>query len=209
MDKNPNPGMDLKPTSSTDRLLLPLLEATNELEINCAIEEIVLRQAGAVMRSAIRRKLHDCFGPCATGEQRQDTEDIYCEAVVSLIETLREYAARCQDKAIENLRGYAAMIAYHACDQYLRAKHPARFRLHARIRHVVQRHSAFATWSTAQGKLCGLAEWQPSGRRNLRHVILDPESARARLWPEQTLDRPESSACPRSAVPGCGWTCQF
>src|SRR5690242_9789988 len=92
---HPISDIDGRPHTSgaQDLLLLPLLQAPDEAGVERALENLLLNQTGAAMRQAIRRKLYDRFGPSASEQQRQDAEDVYSEALASLIQKLRQCAA--------------------------------------------------------------------------------------------------------------------
>src|SRR5205085_193399 len=85
--------------------------------------------------------------------------------MLKLIRRLRELSSNLTEQAIENFRGYVAVMAYHACDGYLRKKYPRRHSLKNQLRYVLTHHEGFAVWESAGGVwLCGFARWRDGQR---------------------------------------------
>ena len=57
--------------------------------------------------------------------------------MVQLTGRLEALRARPDERPIANLAGYVAVMAYHACDHYVRRKRPARWRLKNRLRYAL------------------------------------------------------------------------
>lgn len=94
----------------------------------------------------------------------QDREDVCGEVIVELLRRLRALREGENAIPIESFSGYVAASAQHACDEYLRHKHPQRRRLKTRLRYLLSTEPGFAVWEgpVAAGKdwLCGLKTWQ-------------------------------------------------
>jgi DNA-directed RNA polymerase specialized sigma24 family protein len=121
-----------------------------------------------------------------------DAEDVRSEVMVQLAGRLEALRAR-PDEPIANLAGYVAVVAYHACDHYVRRKRPARFRLKNRLRYALTHAPALALWEEEGEWHAGLAEWRgkapmgiPDRLEMLRHG--PRAAAAAALAPRATLE---------------------
>lgn len=94
-------------------------------------------------------------------ESRADAEDVCADAILNLIQRLQRYKEENDRHPIEDFSAYAAVTAHHACDQYLRRKNPAVWRLRNRVRYVLEHNPKFAVWRNSQGVwVCGLVTWK-------------------------------------------------
>ncbi len=129
-----------------------------------ASEKLLQELIGAtrpIIENIVRRRL-----VFYSASEIQDREDVCGEVIVELLRRL--HALRVDENAvpIESFSGYVAASAQHACDEYLRHKHPQRRRLKTRLRYLLSTEARFAVWEhPAAGNdwLCGLKAWQLQG----------------------------------------------
>jgi hypothetical protein len=161
-----------------DPRLVPFLNATAPATSDTLLEGLISEVAEAVINPIIRRKLHDCFDLAGPADWGADAADVRGEVVLNLVKKLRECKAHPEDNVVSDLRGYAAVAAYHACAQYLRRKYPKRTALESKLRHVLKNDDQFAIWETAGDWLCGFAEWQrassPHVSNRIQELIAEP-----------------------------------
>jgi RNA polymerase sigma factor (sigma-70 family) len=144
----------------TDTLLLPFLHEMDEAGAERQLAELISKHADPIIKEIIRFKLRVSLKPGSHDRFSQDAEDTYAEALVQVIEELREFKAR-QNRSINNFRSYVATITYHSCYEYLRRKYPRRSHLKDRLRYLFNHHQSFAIWENNQGgMLCGFAVWK-------------------------------------------------
>ncbi|MEP6635074.1 MAG: hypothetical protein ABJB97_00010 [Acidobacteriota bacterium] len=147
-------------TRGSDVALQPFLLAPDEAEAERLLARLLSDHAEPIIKGIIKRKVSvSSSGSSPTGSE--DAEDMYSDALVQLLARLQR-ARACPDvNAINDFRGYVAVITYNACNQRLRRKYPERWRLKNRLRYLLTRQQDFALWETAGAEwLCGLALWQ-------------------------------------------------
>ncbi len=111
--------------------------------------ELLAARAEPIVRKVVFRRI---------GESRSDAEDVCGDAMLSLVQHLQRYKEDQEGRSIEDFGSYAAATAHHACDQYLRRKHPALWRFRNRVRYLLEHNERLAVWRNSQGvALCGLA----------------------------------------------------
>jgi RNA polymerase sigma factor (sigma-70 family) len=114
--------------------------------------ELLATRADPIIRKVVFHRISD---------SRADAEDVCADAILSLIQRLQRYKEEAGPRPIEDFSSYTAATAHHACDQYLRRKNPALWRLRNRIRYLLEHDAKLATWRDSQGRLlCGFAGWQ-------------------------------------------------
>ncbi len=132
-----------------------------------ASEKLLQELIGAtrpIIESIVRRRL-----VFYSASEIQDREDVCGEVIVELLRRLHALREDENENAvpIESFSGYVAASAQHACDEYLRHKHPQRRRLKTRLRYLLSTEARFAVWEdpAAAGNdwLCGLKAWQLQG----------------------------------------------
>jgi len=99
-----------------------------------------------IRRSLARRR--GMFDPA-------DFDDLRSEVMLRLIRRLEDREA----EPIESLASYAAIVTFHAVDDYGRKRFPERARLSNRIRFTLSRDSRFALWEVDGDLAGGLREW--------------------------------------------------
>src|SRR5258705_11401882 len=117
-----------EPEPQSDAVLLPYLRASDETASDSALERLVGEYAQPVVRDVVRNKLRVGHYP---DRDLTDDEaaDLVSDVTLKLVGRLRELKSHPPTKAINNFRGYVAVMAYHACDGYFRKKYPLRYRL--------------------------------------------------------------------------------
>jgi RNA polymerase sigma factor (sigma-70 family) len=148
-----------QPPAGIDPLLVPYLRAATEEEAERLLSRVINEHAGSAINEVIRRKL--LRGGPRRGEDEAQAEDIRGDAVLALLARLRKLKEQPGEASINNLRGYAAVVATHACYRYLRRKHPRRHILKDKLRYLLTRQSGFALWQGSEGELvAGFQAWR-------------------------------------------------
>jgi RNA polymerase sigma factor (sigma-70 family) len=144
------------PSHKIDPVLLPFLRASDEPETQQALEQLVSRCAEPIVRKIIRQKLRTF----SSRARDQDTEDVYGDVILQLIDRLRELKASPQ-KPIGNFQSYVATLSFNVCYEYLRERYPKRHSLKSKLRYLLTNQTSFALWKS-EGKewLCGFAAWR-------------------------------------------------
>ncbi|MFL6210074.1 MAG: hypothetical protein ACJ74W_14550 [Pyrinomonadaceae bacterium] len=157
--------------SRNDVVLLPYLQARSERAASAALEKLICEKAQPIIHEVIRSKLRIGHSP-SSDLTDDEAADLAGEVTLKLVRCLCELSSNLTDQAIENFRGYVAVMAYHACDGYLRKKYPRRHSLKNQLRYVLTHHEGFAVWEGAGGVwLCGFARWR-DGQRAARQSKL-------------------------------------
>ena len=112
--------------------------------------------ADPIVKGIVRKKLRVSLSERDDRRENQDAFDVVQGIYEEIAKALAPPGARVGDLTV-----YAAVVAYHACAQYLRAKYPARTRLKNKIRYFLTHEPGFALWETKDGDLhCGYAGWK-------------------------------------------------
>jgi hypothetical protein len=117
----------------------------------------------------------------ARGLPAEDVADARASVLLRVMQ--RVAAGRDQDHApIRSFDDFVAQAAYHAADDLLRARYPARARLKNRVRYIVTRDLRFTTAPSGHTIACGLTNWPPSApaaelpsRRTATRTMVDAE----------------------------------
>jgi DNA-directed RNA polymerase specialized sigma24 family protein len=147
-----------------DALLQPYLLAVDEAEAEAMLAQLLTDHASPIIRGVIKKGVG--FGNADDEELRnQDADEIYSEAIVQLLERLTKCSADEETGAINNFRGYVAVVAFNAYHEYLRRKYPQRWRLKNRLRYLLTHRREFAIWESEGGEwICGHADDRERGR---------------------------------------------
>jgi RNA polymerase sigma factor (sigma-70 family) len=147
-------------------LLLPLfLRATEESERERFLSELLLTHAAPLIRRTLRQRLGLYVNRAGANQANPEAEDLYQDTITRLIQRLNELKADPDRDEIRNFRQYVVRVATNTCNDYLRAKAPARSRLKNSLRDLLDRHPDFAIWKGDLGQqLCGFSAWR--GRRS-------------------------------------------
>jgi len=143
-----------------DDLLFPFLKARGEVESEALLERLIVESAQPLIRDIISFKLKVSASRWGDNQDGQELEDVSNEVIVKLLSTLRHYKSSPRAKSISNLRGYVAVMAYNASDEYLRQKYPKRYSLKNKVKYILTHKPGLALWEGETRKvLCGLAQW--------------------------------------------------
>ena len=179
---------------SADVVLLDFLESADESAGNRLLERLVCEYAQPLIKEIVDYKLRVHTAPSGGGE-RQDVEDVSGEVVVKLVKRLRDLKTSPLDGRITNLRSYVAVMAYHACDAYLRHKYPQRHRLKNQMRYLLTHQPGFALWEGQDDQwLCGFAEWRDAGRATAASARIYELRARMHDFKRQKLANSSAQA---------------
>ena len=136
---------------ATDQVLDGYLSAQQSTESE-ELGELLASRAAPIIRKVVFRRIT---------ESRADREDVCADAIFNLMLHLQRCRESRELDPIRNFNNYAAATAHHACDQYLRRKNPALWRLRNQIRYLLENDSKLSVWRNPEGvALCGFASWQ-------------------------------------------------
>jgi RNA polymerase sigma factor (sigma-70 family) len=156
-------------TGHVDRLLHPYLVSRGEPESSEILEQLICDFAQPIIHDIVSFKLRLWPSGEGQGSDKQDAEDICGEVILRLMSRLHELKQDPAHKPIANLRSYFAVMAYNACDEFLRKKYPARHRFRNKIRYLLSRQRGFALWETDDKRwLAGYSEWRSADWSGLR-----------------------------------------
>jgi RNA polymerase sigma factor (sigma-70 family) len=144
----------------TDALLLPFVRAATDEEAERLLSRVVEEHAAPVVAEVVRRKLRP--HPARGAGDETEAEDVRHDALMHLLARLRRAKANPHEDPVGDLRGYAAVVATHACYRHLRRKHPRRHILKNRLRYLLTRQGGFALWEDDDGGelIAGFAAWR-------------------------------------------------
>ena len=131
-------------------------------------------QARPIVRHVVVRRL---------GWSNPNTDDVCAHAMLQL-------ARRPGDE--RSSPDYVSTVAHHACDHYLRARYPLRWRLRNRLRYALEHDPSFALTKTADGVwLCGMAGSleRPRGTTPDRGQLVAGDPRRPQQLLRQVFDR--------------------
>jgi len=121
-------------------LLLPFLEANTAEEEEPLLIQLLEQHVKPVVKNILRLRLY------SSGRDRdrftEDFEEAYEEIQLNLLKRLRGCKSH-PDNSVASLRGYVAMVAHNACDDYFRKKFPRRRNLKDSIRYCLTTDSNF------------------------------------------------------------------
>lgn len=164
-------------SSQIDALLLPFLESAEEEE-EVLLYRLVAEQVEPTIRRVLECKLQFYVNRGGGLHPNPDAEEVYGEVQLHLLRRLRELKKNPAGKPINNLRGYAATVARHTCDEYLRHKYPRRRHLKDRIRYHLLSRREFALWEDPEkGWLSGLAAWELGKTSPREEEASEPEES--------------------------------
>lgn len=124
-----------------DPLLLGFLEASNDTDSQRELDQIVTTHVGPVVKVIVASKLR--ASPNAASTSGNDVQDLCNETLGLLILRLRELRTNPQANHIQNIKDFAARIAFAVCSEHFRHKFPERTRLRNRLRYLFTHHPDF------------------------------------------------------------------
>jgi RNA polymerase sigma factor (sigma-70 family) len=150
----------------TDALLMPFLSTVDEEESKRLFEHLVSHHADQLIKIIIRRELNVSLeqaqfsNPEPDNNYLQDAKDAYGDVIANLLNRLCNLKTVTNCEGISNFRNYVAVTTQNICYDYLRRRHPQRWRLRNRLRYLLTHREEFAIWeSDGEELLCGLATW--------------------------------------------------
>jgi RNA polymerase sigma factor (sigma-70 family) len=129
-----------------DRLLAPIVACTDDARRDELIAALIEVHGVPVIRRSLRARLRI--------SDHREVEDLQALVVMRVFRRLREIDLH---DPIKDFTSYVALAAYHAADDYLRAKYPQRAMLRNRIRYLASHDSRFALWTIHDELVCGAA----------------------------------------------------
>ena len=146
-----------------DPVLEPFLSSPGEARAEQLLGDLLARDAAPLIRRVVSSRLGSACG---------DLEDVCSQLMLQLMVRLRQQRADSSLAGIDGFASYVAGAAHHACDHYVRAKYPLRWRLRNRIRYVLEHDARFGVWKAADGAwTCGRASWRSRPARDISGSI--------------------------------------
>jgi DNA-directed RNA polymerase specialized sigma24 family protein len=142
----------------TDSILLPLLEGT-KAQRESFLSELISAHAEPVIKKIVYYRLR-VFGNSSASKESWDAEDVCGNAIMQVLSQLSKFSDAPDQYPIRDFRGYTAVVAHHACNQYFRSKYPKRTQLGNKLRYLLNHHSDFSTWLVENRLICGLSAWK-------------------------------------------------
>lgn len=176
-----------------DSILRHLLDSKDEAERKRLLDELILVQSAPLVRKVLRQRLGLYITHSGNNPNNPDAEDLYHEIITKLLQRLNEFLAHPDDNPINNYRNLVITTTVNACNDYLRAKSPARARLKNSLRDLLFRHTDFKTWKGKnREQFCGFSSWD--GQTNssatlerIKQLREDPEAFRSDLFPGKNI----------------------
>lgn len=136
---------------TTDQVLDGYFSAQQSTQLD-ELGELLASRAEPIIRKVVFRRIT---------ESAVDAEDVCADATLNLMVHLQRCRESQDPNPIRNFDNYAAATAHHACDQYLRRKHPSVWRLRNQIRYLLENDPKLAVWRNQDGVVvCGFVSWQ-------------------------------------------------
>jgi len=146
-----------------DRLLAPIVTSTDDVRRDEMIAALIEVHGVPVIRRSLRARLRI--------SDHREVEDLQATVVMRVFRRLREMDLH---DPIKSFTSYVALVAYHAADDYLRAKYPQRAMLRNRIRYLTSHDGRFALWTINGDLVCGAAATEgQTGRQPLMTVAVE------------------------------------
>ncbi len=182
-------------TDNIDISLVPFLKAPEGNDAQRQLSQLIAEFTPSI-KGIVRSKLHVSLDPRDGSVENQDALEIISDVQTLLFAELQRLKDGTCRKAIGDFHGYLAVVTYHACYQYLRQKHPERWRLKNRLRYLLTHRPTLALWKNDDGRLlCDLA--RPDQARMLRPPAVRqqlpeglPDSLRTKLSTEDPQPGP-------------------
>jgi hypothetical protein len=179
----------------TDSILLPFLQANSELDAQSLLEKLLTQDVDRTIRGIIRQKFNLSTRKFTANYNNPDTEDIYHDVCLQILNRLRQVKANPLTKTINNFRNYVAVTTYNICDEALRQKYPRRWRLKNRLRYLLSHQQGFSLWlDDKQGWLAGFSLWQTqkkvfSGIQKLENLLNHPHLSLQTMLPYKEIHK--------------------
>src|SRR5262245_5734969 len=128
---------------------------------------VLLKAAEPAIDTVLTKKLASCGL-----NDRETREDLKSEVLLRLLDRLHG-GGDAAATPITSFRDYAAVVAFHVFDDFLRSKFPMRARLKNRVRYLAGHHQQLAIWTIDARLVVGRAEWR------LRPFVSAPAGGRS------------------------------
>lgn len=143
--------------SKSNQLPKSFLEETEPERAELYLSELFTHHVFAMIRAIISRQLRSSVDSWA---YQQIAEDLFSEAVVKLLATLRKWKLgpkRSKDYEESNFQSYVFALARNVCSDYLRNRYPRIRSLQNQLRYWLRHDAEFSIWKDEQGiRVCGL-----------------------------------------------------
>jgi len=152
-------------------------------------DEIILERAAPIIKDIIRRRLGQRVDQTRIANIDSVGADLYHEVIVKLAERLNDLQIN-PGRPINNFSQYVARVTINVCNDYLRLKHPVRYRLKHSLRFLIDRHPDFSMWSSTDDELVvGFKDWMgqksPIDSAGDKLLNLNPAQIKALLKSEK------------------------
>jgi DNA-directed RNA polymerase specialized sigma24 family protein len=147
------------PSIDAEDLLRRWLAEDDVLQASALLETLLVH-AESIVRRIVGFKL------CRRGYDRKggipnDTDDVCNNALANLISRLTRIKAGGGHTHIQNFGDYTAGIAFNACSEYFRQRHPERYSLAGQLRYLLRHGPGLGLWKSANDiELCGDVAWE-------------------------------------------------
>jgi len=130
--------------------------------------ETLIDECGEAIKGIIMKKFRVSLNPADGSYQNQNAIQLYHDILVQLLEKIGRAHEEGDIESIKNIRGYAAVVTYHACAEQRRKEKPEWCSLKNKLRYYLSEKQGFAVWKNQYEEiLCGFAGWQ-----NTSHGLL-------------------------------------
>ncbi len=148
--------------------------------------------AAPVVRKILRFRLGFHVSQHGTNRNNQEAEDIYQETLTKIVRRLHDLRTSSRPTEIENFRQYVTRVAINACNDFLRVKSPAKYRLKHNVRDIFSRHPDFAAWKVDDEIVGGFAVWRraaklPASERQVRELENDLDTFRSARFANEDI----------------------
>jgi hypothetical protein len=124
-----------------------------EIHYNRRVASLKERDWYPVAEPIVQGIVRDKLGvTLSQSDARRDNEDAL-DLVQNIFSELTE-RFQSEGSEIRDVAAYTAVVAYHACAQYIRNRYPEHARLKNKIRYFLSHEPGFAVWETPEGDVC-------------------------------------------------------
>jgi hypothetical protein len=140
----------------------------------------------SAIRGIVRRKLRVTLSASDRRARNLDAQDLVADIQLKILRRFRDAATA--DPSPRDPRAYAAVVAYHACAEYLGERCPQWCRVRNFVRRLMEKRSAYAVWKRDDDDrfFCGFSGWRhrqlPAAAAPLVEALLeDPTPVSAEI----------------------------
>lgn len=165
-----------------DDILLPFLLTSDESETESLLAELFSEYVAPTIAKVVRSPAGICTRRNLDWAytEMQDVQDIVGDVNVKVLERPRRLKELPDEDAINDFRGYVAVVAYRALYDFWRAKYSNRNRLRSKLYYILTHHPDLAIWQGVRRlSICGFSRWLgqrlPPNAAWINGVREDPE----------------------------------